>query len=137
MKKIIINTDGGARNNPGPAGIGAVFSDENGEVIAKYKEYIGEATNNVAEYSALVLALKKAQEFETDEIECRLDSELIVKQLNGEYKVKDPGMKKLYGQVQELIFFKPIKFVHVRREFNKLADALVNEAIDEHLGLTK
>lgn len=137
MKKLVINTDGGSRNNPGPAGIGIVFSDENGEVVAKFKEYIGEATNNVAEYSALVYALNKAKDFEVDEIECRLDSELVVKQLNGEYKVKDPGMKKLYEQVQELIFFKPVKFVHVRREFNKLADKLVNEAIDEHLGLTK
>jgi predicted metal-dependent hydrolase len=61
----------------------------------------------------------------------------VVKQLNGEYKVKDPGMKELYSKVQDLIFFKPIKFVHVRREFNKLADKLVNEAVDEHLGLTK
>lgn len=137
MKKLIINTDGGSRNNPGPAGIGIVFSDESGEVVAKFKEYIGEATNNVAEYSALIYALKKAKDFEAEEIECRLDSELIVKQLNGEYKVKDPGMKNLYAQVQDLIFFKPIKFVHVRREFNKLADKLVNEAVDEHLGLTK
>lgn len=137
MKKLIINTDGGSRNNPGPAGIGIVFSDENGDVIATYKKYIGEATNNVAEYSALVYALEKAKDFEFEEIECRLDSELVVKQLNGEYKVKDPGMKELYGKVQELIFFKPVKFVHVRREFNKLADKLVNEAVDEHLGLQK
>lgn len=137
MKKLIINTDGGSRNNPGPAGIGIVFSDEKGEVVAKFKEYIGEATNNVAEYSALVYGLEKAKDFEVDEIECRLDSELVVKQLNGEYKVKDPGMKELYNKVQELIFFKPVKFVHVRREFNKLADKLVNEAVDEHLGLTK
>lgn len=137
MNKLIINTDGGSRNNPGPAGIGIVFSDESGEVIAKFGEYIGEATNNVAEYSALVYALKKAKDFEVTEIECRLDSELVVKQLNGQYKVKDAGMKRWYDQVQELIFFRPVKFVHVRREFNKLADKLVNEAIDNHLGLTK
>lgn len=130
MKKLIINTDGGSRGNPGPAAIGVVFSDESGEVVARYKECIGETTNNVAEYSALVLALTKAKDFEATEIECRLDSELVVKQLNGQYKVKDPNMKELYARVQDLIFFKPVKFVHVRREYNKLADALVNEALD-------
>jgi ribonuclease HI len=133
MKKLVINTDGGSRNNPGPAGIGVVFSDEQGEVMAKYKEYIGEATNNIAEYSALIKGLEKAKDFEAAEIECRLDSELVVKQLNGEYKVKDQVMRELYNKVQELIFFKPVKFVHVRREFNKLADKLVNEAVDEYL----
>jgi ribonuclease HI len=132
MKKLVINTDGGARGNPGPAGIGVVFSDENGEVVAKFKEYIGEATNNVAEYRALILALEKAKNFECQEIECRLDSELVVKQLRGEYKVKDDKMKGLYAEVQELTFFKPVTYVHVRREKNKLADELVNEAIDEH-----
>ena len=133
MQKLIINTDGGSRNNPGPAGIGVVFSDDKGETVATFKEYIGEATNNVAEYKALILALTKAQNFEATEIECRLDSELVVKQLNGIYKVKEPTMKELNANVRELIFFKPVKFVHVRREFNKLADKLVNEAIDEAL----
>lgn len=131
MKKLIINTDGGARGNPGPAGIGVVFSDDAGQIIARFKEYIGEATNNVAEYRALILALEKARDFEFEEIECRLDSELIVKQLKGEYKVKDEKMKELYEKVQGLIFFRPVKFVHVRREENKEADRLVNEAIDE------
>ena len=130
MKKLIINTDGGARGNPGPAGIGVVFSDDSGQIIAKFKEYIGEATNNVAEYRALILALEKAANFEFKEIECRLDSELIVKQLRGEYRVKDEKMKELYKKVQELIFFKPITFMHVSREKNKEADTLVNEAID-------
>jgi len=133
MQKLIINTDGGSRGNPGPAGIGVTFSDSDGTVLAKFKEYIGEATNNVAEYRALILALEKAKDFECDEIECRLDSELVVKQLHGAYKVKDEKMKPLYARVQELIFFKPVKFVHVRREFNKEADALVNAALDEHL----
>jgi ribonuclease HI len=131
MKRLIINTDGGARNNPGPAGIGIVFCDESGNVIKTFKKYIGNATNNVAEYEALILALKKAKDFEADEIECRLDSELIVKQLNGEYKVKEPTLKTLNSKIHELIFFKPIEFVHVRREKNKLADKLVNEAIDK------
>jgi ribonuclease HI len=131
LKKLIINTDGGARNNPGPAGIGVVFSDEKGEVIAEYKEYIGEATNNVAEYKALILALEKAKDFKADEIECRLDSELVVKQLTGHYKCKEATLQGLNAQVQELAFFRPIKYVHVRRDKNKEADKLVNEAIDE------
>jgi len=131
MNKLIINTDGGSRGNPGPAGIGVVFSDEKGEIIARYKECIGEGTNNTAEYRALVLALTKAKDFDFAEAECRLDSELVVKQLLGQYKVKDAKMKLLYAEVQELMFFKPVKFVHVRREYNKEADALVNEALDE------
>ncbi|MDD5692892.1 MAG: ribonuclease HI family protein [Patescibacteria group bacterium] len=131
MEKLIINTDGGARGNPGPAGIGVVFSSPENEVISTYKEYIGETTNNTAEYRALILALEKAQDFEADEFECRLDSELVVKQLKGEYRVKDQNLKELYNRVQELTFFKPIKFIHVRREKNKLADRLVNQAIDE------
>ena len=131
MDKLIINTDGGSRGNPGPAAIGVVFSSESGEVIAKFKECIGVETNNTAEYRALILALNKAKDFDVKEIECRLDSELVVKQLLGIYKVKDSKMRELYAQVQQLSFFKPIKYVHVRREFNKLADALVNEALDE------
>lgn len=130
MNKLIINTDGGSRGNPGPAAVGVVFSDEKGRTLAEYKECIGEATNNIAEYRALILALEKAKSFECEEIECRLDSELVVKQLRGEYKVKDENMKVLYAQVQELIFFKPVKFVHVRRELNKEADALVNEVLN-------
>lgn len=131
FKKLVINTDGGARNNPGPAGIGVVFSDGQGKVIESYKKYIGEATNNSAEYQALIFALEKASVLEAEEIECRLDSELIVKQLKGEYKVKDADLKEFFAAAQELIFFKPAKFVHVSREKNKLADRLVNEAIDE------
>jgi len=131
LKKIIVNTDGGARGNPGPAGIGVVFSSSAGEIISTFKEYIGKATNNVAEYRALALALEKAKNYEYDELECRLDSELVVKQLKGEYKVKDPNIKEQYVRIQDLMFFKPINFVHVRREKNKLADKLVNEAIDE------
>jgi ribonuclease HI len=130
MKKLIINTDGGARGNPGPAGVGAVFSDEDGQILAEFNDYIGEATNNVAEYRALIFALEKAKDFKTSEIECRLDSELVVKQLNGQYKVKDPNLKELFNIVQGLIFFKPISFLHVRRELNKKADKLVNQAID-------
>ncbi len=140
MNKLIIFTDGGARNNPGPAGIGVVLYDENKKILETYKEYIGEATNNQAEYRALIKALELAQKYinsgqgQNDQkvaIECFLDSELVVKQLNKEYKVKDPAIKELYNQVLDLSIFKSISFTHVRREQNKLADKLVNEAIDE------
>jgi len=131
MDKLIINTDGGSRGNPGPAGVGVVFANELEVTVAEFKEYIGQATNNVAEYKALILALENVQKFKYKEIECRLDSELVVKQLNGQYKVKDSGLKPLFDRVQELAFFKPISFKHVRREKNKLADKLVNEALDE------
>jgi ribonuclease HI len=131
MKKIIINTDGGARNNPGPAGIGVVISDPEGNILETYKEHIGDATNNIAEYRALIAGLKHAKRFEAEEIECRLDSELVVKQVTGVYKAKDEGMKEMLQIVREMVFFKPIEFVHVRREKNKLADKLVNEALDE------
>lgn len=132
MKKLIIFTDGGARNNPGPAGIGIVFYDENRAVIKKYKEFIGEATNNQAEYRALIKALELAQEYQPkpESIECYLDSELVVKQLNKEYKVKNEGVKALYNQVLDLAIFKNISFAHVPRTKNRLADKLVNEAID-------
>lgn len=130
IPKIILHTDGGARNNPGPAGIGVVISDGSGNILETYKEYIGEATNNVAEYQALITGLKRAKKYIPAEIECRLDSELVVKQAKGEYKTKDPKMKILLGEIRELIFFQNITFVHIPREKNKLADQLVNEAID-------
>lgn len=131
MNKLIIYTDGGARNNPGPAGIGVVFYDENKKVIETFKEYIGEATNNQAEYRALILALQNVEKHSPKSIDCYLDSELVVKQINKEYKVKDPGLKDLYGQVLDLAIFRNITFSHVRRDQNKLADKLVNEALDE------
>ncbi len=131
MNKLIIYTDGGARNNPGPAGIGIVLYDENKRELETYKEYIGEATNNQAEYRALIEALKLADKYSPAEINCFLDSELVVKQLNKEYRVKDPGIRELYNQVLDLSIFKNVTFNHVRREENKLADRLVNKVLDE------
>lgn len=131
MKKIIINTDGGARNNPGPAGIGVVIYDDLGNILETYKEYIDKATNNVAEYRAVIKGLERAKKYEPEEIEVRLDSELVKKQATGEYKCKDENMRALLDEVRNLTFFKNITFVHVRREQNKLADKLVNEALDE------
>jgi ribonuclease HI len=137
MRELVINTDGGARGNPGPAGIGVVFSDENGEIVARFKKYIGETTNNVAEYSALLYGLEKAQDFEYERILCRLDSELVVKQLNKEYKVKNEELRVFYNKILDLTFFKNIQFIHIPRAKNAEADKLVNEAIDEHLGISK
>jgi ribonuclease HI len=134
MKKIIIHTDGGARGNPGPAGIGAVLSDENGEVIKELSKYIGKATNNQAEYQALVLALEEAKNIGAKEIDVFMDSELIVKQMNHEYKVKNKDLAPLFIKVYNLtLSFPKISFKHVRRENNKRADELVNLAIDKAL----
>jgi len=134
MKKIIIHTDGGARGNPGPAGIGAVLSDENGEVIKELSKYIGKATNNQAEYQALVLALEEAKNIGAKEIDVFMDSELIVKQMNHEYKVKNKDLAPLFIKVYNLtLSFAKVSFKHVRRDSNKRADELVNLAIDKAL----
>ena len=141
-KSYTLFTDGGARGNPGPAGIGVVIADENQKVIGQHKKYIGEATNNFAEYKALILALEKASQLVSVsagqlELEVRMDSELIVRQMQGQYKIKEPTLKELAAEVLKLIkHFKNVEFVHVRREYNKLADKLVNEAIDEQLNIT-
>jgi len=131
-KTLKLHSDGGARGNPGPAGAGAALYDESGLVVAEISEYLGHTTNNQAEYQALILGLKKAIELGAASIQCYLDSELIVRQLNGQYKVKHEAMKPLFQQVQSLRLQIPATFHHVRRELNKHADALVNQAIDRH-----
>lgn len=131
MEKIIIHSDGGARGNPGPAGIGAILNSEDGSVVAEISKYLGETTNNQAEYRALIAGLEKAKELQVEEVDCYLDSELVVKQLNREYKVKNAELAPLFLQVHNLsLSFKKIKFIHVRRELNKEADRLANEAMD-------
>jgi len=133
MNKLITYTDGGSRNNPGPAACGIVIQDAKGEIICTFAKYIGTATNNQAEYGALILALEKAKELLKNggEVACHLDSELVVKQLKREYKVKDEKMKELFARVCKLCLdFDKVEFVHVRREKNKLADKLVNEELD-------
>ncbi len=130
-KKLIIYTDGGARNNPGPAGIGAVLLDEKGNEVAAISEYVGEATNNQAEYMAVIAAIKKAGELGAEELEFYLDSELVVKQLNREYKVKNKDLAPLFVRIYNAsLNFKKVSFNHVPREQNKEADRLVNLAID-------
>ena len=134
-KKVRIYTDGGARGNPGPAGIGAVILDldqgKEGEVLKTVSKYLGETTNNQAEYQAVIAGLETAKNLDVQEVEIVSDSELLVKQCNGEYKVKDPDLAKLFMQVWNLQqSFKKVIFNHTLRTGNKEADRLVNEAID-------
>lgn len=137
MEKIIIHTDGGARGNPGPAGIGVVIADADGKVIKELSEYIGEATNNVAEYHALIRALGEAAVLFGErtlemEFEVMMDSELVVRQCQGLYKVKEPTLKEKFAMVAQMRMedFPNMTFTHVRREKNAHADELVNKAID-------
>lgn len=137
MEKIIIYTDGGARRNPGPAAIGVVIQDEAGRTLKNYGQTIGEATNNEAEYQAVVFALQKAKALfgkkKTREIavEVRLDSELVARQLAGEYKIEEERLFPRFIKVWNLkMDFSRVSFVHVPREKNKEADRLVNEALN-------
>jgi len=136
MKKIIIYTDGGAKGNPGPAAIGVVFCNQKGQIIKKFSQFLGDLTNNVAEYKAVIFALKKFKALfskklaSKTEIEIRSDSELLVKQLNGKYKILNPQIQKLFLEVWNLKFdFKKIKFKLISRKKNQLADSLVKEAL--------
>jgi ribonuclease HI len=129
--KAKIYTDGGARGNPGPAGIGAWIDGPKSQEIS---EYIGEATNNVAEYKALIAGIKGAKKLEYDEIEIFCDSQLIVEQVKGNYKVKKEHLKGLCSEARlALNDFKTISITHIPREENKIADRLVNEAIDSKI----
>jgi ribonuclease HI len=131
MSKVTVNVDGGARGNPGPAAIGAVLRDENGEVLEERGETIGRATNNVAEYRALLLGIELAAAHGADELELVGDSELIVRQVEGRYKVKDATMRELHGKVKKALdAFESWTIRHVRREHNADADRLVNAALD-------
>lgn len=130
MKKLITFTDGGARGNPGPAGIGVVIKD-GAQTIEAFGRYIGETTNNQAEYQALLAALERARDLGADEVWCNLDSELLVKQLNGEYRVKNKDLAPLFLKLHNLSMgFKKISFHHIPRERNREADAEVNRALD-------
>jgi ribonuclease HI len=124
-------TDGGARGNPGPAAIGGLLYEDK-RIFATFSQAIGETTNNQAEYRALIKGLELAVKHKIKELNCYLDSELVVKQLNREYKVKDKDLAKVFVKIWNLTLkFKKIKFFHVRREANKEADALVNQALDK------
>lgn len=130
--KLILHTDGAARGNPGPAGIGIVIRAEDGTTLAELGEYIGEATNNVAEYRALIRGLEEARRLGADSVEILADSELLVRQINGEYRVRHPNLVPLYAEVMEkLKGFSSFSIVHVPRKENARADALANWALDE------
>ena len=136
IMRIIIQTDGGSRGNPGPAAIGIVVFQQ-GQILKKYGELIGPATNNQAEYEAVIFALKKVKllfgkkKAKEMEIEIKTDSELLVKQLNHEYKIKEKDLQPLFIKIWNLVLdFKSISFKHVRREENKEADQMVNQALD-------
>lgn len=139
MKKVIIYTDGASRGNPGEGGVGVVFCNEKGGILKKYSEYLGDkVTNNQAEYKAVIMALKKFKALfgkelaKKTDIEIRSDSELLVNQLNGKYKLNNPGIQDFFIEIWNLkIDFNSVKFKKIPREKNAEADKLANIAIDE------
>lgn len=135
---ITVHSDGGARGNPGPAAIGVTIESED-KMLGEISEYIGETTNNIAEYTAVLRGLETLQTLNTatdSVIDWKLDSELVVKQLSGEYKVKNPGLQPLHQAIQDKrAAFPHLTFSHVRREENKEADRLVNEALNKQAKL--
>ncbi len=134
--RFTIFADGGSRGNPGPAGSGAVVRDQEGEIVIEVSEFLGITTNNVAEYTGIVRALEQLEtllgsEAKNAEVSVKMDSMLVVKQMNGEYRIKHPNLAPLARRVNELKpKFKTVTFSHVYREYNKEADALANKAMD-------
>lgn len=129
------NIDGGSRGNPGPASYGVVIRDPRGEIVARLKKYIGRTTNNVAEYYGLIAALDYAQSHSIGALRVESDSELLVKQMRGQYKVKSADLKPLYERAKKMSqTFASFRIDHVYREQNREADALANEALDETEG---
>jgi len=130
--KLIINADGGSRGNPGPSASGVVIYDEKGKLIEKFGKFLDKQTNNYAEYMGVIIAMEKAIELGADELEFKLDSELLVKQLNREYKVKSESLAQLFLKIHNLqANFKKVVYKHVYREQNKEADEMVNKVLDE------
>lgn len=132
--RVVVHVDGGARGNPGPAAVGAVATGEDGAVLAERGEYIGEATNNVAEYRAVQLGLRLARELGADDVEVVNDSELVARQIGGQYKVKHAGLKPLFIETMAALReFDRWSVRNVRRAHNERADELVNQALDDAL----
>lgn len=128
----LLMVDGAARGNPGDAGCGAAICDETGAVVKELSRYLGRTTNNVAEYEGLIMGLEELVRLRRKKILVQSDSQLLVRQLNGEYRVKDAKLKTLYQRVMSLLRqFDRYRIVHVYREMNKLADRLANRGIDE------
>jgi ribonuclease HI len=133
VKKIIIYCDGAARGNPGPAGAGALILGDDGSVIFELSKYLGETTNNQAEYQALIMALEEARKQGVDDVQIYSDSELMVRQIKGEYRVKNGGLKELFKlTLRKLQTFKKYSIDYLPREKNSIADALANRAIDNN-----
>jgi ribonuclease HI len=131
---VRVFSDGAARGNPGPAGAGAVLTDAAGNVIARLGRYLGKQTNNVAEYQGLLLGLKHAQELGYRQVQVRADSQLLIRQLKGEYAVRHAGLKPLHAEALRLLrAFDDADLAHVPREENALADEMSNRAIDEEM----
>jgi len=131
LEKAVIFADGASRGNPGPAAIGATIKDKRGKLITSISQCIGKATNNQAEYRAIIAALEEATKLGARQIDIKMDSELVVKQINGEYRVKKATLKPLYQQVKQLQGqFKGCTLTHVLRQQNKEADKLANKALD-------
>ncbi|MCB2192275.1 MAG: ribonuclease HI family protein [Deltaproteobacteria bacterium] len=129
---LTLHSDGGSRGNPGPAGAGAVLYDEQGNEVAALSRYLGTTTNNEAEYQALIMGLNEAKRLGAQSLTVKMDSELIVRQLEGKYRVKAPGLKPMYAEAKRLLQdFASVTILHVRREFNKRADELANQAMDQ------
>lgn len=133
--KAVLYADGGSRGNPGPAAYGAVLFDANGETLREISDFLGVSTNNVAEWSGLIAGLEAALELGVDELEVRLDSELVVRQLSGVYRVKQAHLIPLHAKAKSLLRrFSHSRVAHVRRALNKEADKLVNQVLDAHAG---
>lgn len=132
-KRLILYTDGASRGNPGPAGIGVVLLDEDGSPLERIARYVGVTTNNQAEYHALLVGLEAAAHLGAQEVEVRLDSELIVKQMKGQYRVRSPQLEPLYRRARALLFSFPRSIIsYIPRETNREADQLANLGIDSH-----
>ena len=135
LDKLILYTDGASLGNPGRAGVGIIIYNQNRDVIRRMTEFIGINTNNVAEYMALIYALQEALYLKAKELSCFLDSELVVKQLEGSYKVKDSKLKPLYYQIKHLEkFFQKVSFSYISRDRNKEADKLAKESAKKKRG---
>ncbi len=134
IKELIIFTDGGSRGNPGPSAVGAVLFNKEGDIVEKISEYIGTATNNVAEYMAVIYGLQEAVYYGAEKVVLKLDSQLVARQLRGEYRVKDKHLKKFFGLAVNLLRgIKSVDIKEIPREKNKEADFLVNKALDREV----
>lgn len=132
-EKVVAYSDGGSRGNPGPSASGYVILDEGGQVVYEGGSFLGITTNNVAEYQAVYLALEKALEFGACVVDMRMDSQLVANQMNGIYKVKHPDLAAINRRIQELSSrFEKVTYTYVAREYNKLADGMVNKILDQH-----